>query len=159
MCSDFDDRGIAVQRDEIWNTYIKLLVDPVLDGGHDFRHSDEKELHKQIWKAWRDAGVDNEVTIDDELVLSTGSSAARGSRIDFRIYHDDLHKVGVEVKSLGWWSEEGVEEQLVRYVETEQLDSILLLTADPDLADIEWSGTAEVPLFIVVLIGARCGLL
>ncbi|MCM6774496.1 hypothetical protein NDR87_13840 [Nocardia sp. CDC159] len=180
---DIDSRGLAMRWDEpskdgpdyvdkhfehlicmrpgdvhdspVWSTYIKPLVDPFVDDGRNFRYCDEDELHRLIWEVWCDAGVDNDVTIDHEQELSSGSSAARGSRIDFRIYYDDLHKVGVEIKAAGLWSFEAVQEQLVRYAETEKVDSMLLLTADPDLAEIAWPRYLKVPLFIVLLTGRR----
>ncbi len=139
----------------IWNTYIQPLVDPFAEGHNDFRFCDEEEFHELIWEVWRDAGVDNDVTVDHEQELSVGSSEARGSRIDFRMYYDDGHRVGVEIKAAGLWSSEGVQEQLVRYAETEQVDSMLLLTADPDLAEIDWPRSVRVPLFIVLLTARR----
>ncbi|WP_329414758.1 hypothetical protein OG563_18425 [Nocardia vinacea] len=139
----------------IWNTYIKPLVDPFVEDRSDFRYCDEDEFHELIWKVWSDAGVDNDVTIEHELELSVGTSAARGSRIDFLVHHDDSHKVGVEVKAAGWWSSEVVQEQLVRYAETGEVDTMLLLTADADLAEIDWPRELEVPLFIVLLTGRR----
>ncbi|WP_228001690.1 hypothetical protein [Nocardia australiensis] len=69
----------------IWNTHIKPLVDPFADDHNDFRFCDEEEFHELIWEVWRDAGIDNDVTIDHEQELSVGSSEARGSRIDFRM--------------------------------------------------------------------------
>lgn len=139
----------------IWERYTKVLVDPFVGGQDDFRYCDEDEFHELIWKAWVDAGVDNEVTIEHEMELSVGTSAARGSRIDFLVYHDDGHRVGVEVKAAGWWSSEAVQEQLVRYAETHQVDSILLLTSDTDMSEIDWPRDLEVPLFIVLLTGRR----
>ena len=139
----------------IWNTYIKPLVDPFVDDSNEHRYCDEDEFHELIWETWCQAGVDNDVTIEHESKLSEGSSAARGSRIDFRVYYDDLYRVGVEVKAAGWWSSEQVQEQLVRYAETGEVDSVLLLTSDPDMAEIDWPRYLEVPLFIVLLTGRR----
>lgn len=139
----------------IWATYLKPLIDPFVDGHNDLRYCDEDELHELIWQVWSDAGVDNDVTIEHELELSVGTSAARGSRIDFLVHHDDGHRVGVEVKAAGWWSSEVVQEQLVRYVETSQVDSMLLLTADADMSEIDWPRDLDVPLFIVLLTGRR----
>jgi hypothetical protein len=139
----------------IWNNYIKPLVDPFMDDDNDFRYCDEEEFHKLIWEVWRRAGVDDEVTIEHELKLSVGTSAARGSQIDFLVYHDDGHRVGVEVKAAGWWSYDHVQEQLERYAETGEVDSMLLLTADPDHTEIDWPRALEVPLFIVFLTGRR----
>lgn len=139
----------------IWASYIKVLVDPFVDGHIDFRYCDEDEFHELIRKEWADAGVDNDVTIEHEMELSVGTSAARGSRIDFLVHHDDGHRVGVEVKAAGWWSSEAVQEQLVRYAETHQVDSMLLLTSDTDMSEIDWPRDLEVPLFIVLLTGRR----
>ncbi|OXR40235.1 hypothetical protein B7C42_07660 [Nocardia cerradoensis] len=139
----------------VWNTYIKPLVDPFADGRIDFRFGDEDEFHELIWRVWSDAGVDNDVTIEHENELSVGTSAARGSRIDFRIFHDDLHRVGVEVKAAGLWASEDIQEQLVRYAETGEVDTMLLLTSDPDMAEIDWPRYLNVPLFIVLLSGRR----
>ncbi|WP_280381398.1 hypothetical protein [Nocardia wallacei] len=139
----------------IWNTYMKPLVDPFADIERDFRFANEEEFHQLIWEVWRDAGVDNDVTIDHERQLSAGSTAARGSRIDFRMYYDDGHRVGVEIKAAGLWSSEDVQEQLVRYAQTEKVDSMLLLTADPDLAEVDWPRDLTIPLFIVLLTGRR----
>ncbi|WP_306359793.1 hypothetical protein [Nocardia sp. CC227C] len=139
----------------IWTTYIKPLVDPFADNTTDFRYCDEDEFHELIRQVWQDADVDNDVTIDHERDLAKATSAARGSRIDFLIYYDDLHKVGVKVKTTSMWTEEYVQDQLVRYAETEQVDSMLLLTADPDLTEIEWPRSLRVPLFIVLLSGRR----
>ncbi|MFI5782680.1 hypothetical protein [Nocardia sp. NPDC051570] len=138
----------------VW-PYIQPLVDPFAEDHTDFRYRDEEEFHHLVWQVWRDAGVDNDVTIDHELELAKGSSAARGSRIDFLIHHDDGHKVGVEIKTASQWSEEGIQEQLVRYAETEQVDSMLLLTADPDITEIDWPRHLTAPLFIVLLTGRR----
>ncbi|MEV0048762.1 hypothetical protein AB0H60_35585 [Nocardia rhamnosiphila] len=141
----------------IWNTYIKPLVDPFADDPSEFRYCNEEEFHELVWDVWADAGVDNEVTIEHERVLAEGTSAARGSRIDFLIHYDDLHRVGVEVKCAGLWASEDmdVQDQLVRYAETGEVDTMLLLTADPDLAEIDWPRNLEVPLFIVLLSGRR----
>ncbi|WP_327120733.1 hypothetical protein OHB12_17210 [Nocardia sp. NBC_01730] len=139
----------------IWSTYIQPLVDPFTDDHNDFRFCDEEEFHELIWEVWRDAGINNDVTVEHEQGLSVGSSEAKGSRIDFRMYYDDGHRVGVEIKAAGLWSLEGVQEQLVRYAETGQFDSVLLLTADPDLAEIDWPRYLAVPLFIVLLSGRR----
>ncbi|WP_280336144.1 hypothetical protein [Nocardia wallacei] len=139
----------------VWNAYLKPLVDPFADADRDFRFCDEEEFHALIWQVWREAGVDNDVTIDHEQQLSVGSSAARGSRIDFRMFYDDGHRVGVEVKAAGLWSAEGLQEQLVRYAQTDAVDSLLLLTADPDLAEVDWPRDLTVPLFIVLLTGRR----
>lgn len=84
-----------------------------------------------------------------------GTSAARGSRIDFRAHYDDGHRVGVELKTAGWWSYEVVQDQLVRYAETGEVDSLLLLTADPEMTEIDWPRDLAVPLFIVLLTGRR----
>ncbi|WP_028478781.1 hypothetical protein [Nocardia sp. CNY236] len=138
-----------------WNAYIKPLVDPFVDTRGDFRYCDEDEFHELVWEVWTDHGVDNDVTIEHEALLSTGTSARRGSRIDFLICYDNLHRVGVEIKCAGRWSPEGVQEQLVRYAETGQINTILLLTADPDLTDIDWPRDLGVPLFIVQLTGRR----
>ncbi|MBF6176779.1 hypothetical protein [Nocardia blacklockiae] len=66
-----------------------------------------------------------------------------------------MYRVGVEVKAAGWWSSEQVQEQLVRYAETGEVDSVLLLTSDPDMAEIDWPRYLGVPLFIVLLTGRR----
>ncbi|WP_327096079.1 hypothetical protein OIE68_40070 [Nocardia vinacea] len=63
----------------VWNTYIKPLVDPFVEDRSDFRYCDEDEFHELIWNVWSDAGVDNDVTIEHELELSVGTSAARGA--------------------------------------------------------------------------------
>ncbi|MFF0452822.1 hypothetical protein [Nocardia africana] len=139
----------------IWNTYIKPLVDPFADGRNDFRFGDEDEFHELILQVWSEAGVDNDVTIVHEDELAVGTSAARGSRIDFRVYHDDMHRVGVEVKAAGLWDSERIQEQLVRYAETGEVDSMLLLTSDPDMAEMDWPRYLTVPLFIVLLTGRR----
>ncbi|MFF2556788.1 hypothetical protein ACFVUS_37680 [Nocardia sp. NPDC058058] len=139
----------------IWNTYIKPLVGPFVDEHNDFRYCDEDEFHELIWKVWSDAGVDEDVTIEHERELSVGRSTARGSRIDFLICYDDLHRVGVEIKAAGWWSQEAVEEQLVRYAETGEVDSMLPLTADPEMTEIDWPRDLGVPLFVVILTGRR----
>jgi len=139
----------------IWNTYIKPLVDPFADDHNDFRYVDENEFHELIRAVWFDAGVDNDITIEHEFKLSEGTSAARGSQIDFLACYDDAHRVGVEVKAAGWWSYEQVQEQLVRYAETGEVDSMLLLTADPDHTEIDWPRDLEVPLFVVFLTGRR----
>ncbi|OXR39738.1 hypothetical protein B7C42_08188 [Nocardia cerradoensis] len=82
----------------IWNTYVKPLVDPFVGDSNEHRYCDEDEFHELIWDTWCQAGVDNDVTIEHESKLSEGSSAVRGSRIDFRFYYDDLYRVEVEVK-------------------------------------------------------------
>ncbi|MGW0248012.1 hypothetical protein ACWDYH_15400 [Nocardia goodfellowii] len=139
----------------IWNTYIKLLVDPFTEDDIEFRYSDEVEFHELIRDVWSNAGVDNDVTLCHEDELSVGTSAARGSIIDYRVHHDDGHRVGVEIKAAGLWAYEDVQDQLVRYAETGQVDSMLLLTSDPDMAEIDWPRHLTVPLFIVLLTGRR----
>ncbi|MEU4345258.1 hypothetical protein AB0H00_29065 [Nocardia sp. NPDC023852] len=44
----------------------------------------------------------------------------------------------------------------VRYAETDDVESMVLLTADPDMAEIDWPRDLAVPLFIALLTG-RCG--
>ncbi|MEV6066039.1 hypothetical protein AB0L82_05740 [Nocardia sp. NPDC052001] len=61
----------------------------------------------------------------------------------------------MEVKAAGLWSFEAVQEQLVRYAETRQVDSMLLLTSDADMSEIDWPRDLKVPLFIVLLTGRR----
>ncbi|WP_378735966.1 hypothetical protein [Nocardia brasiliensis] len=139
----------------IWRTYIKPLVDPFVDDVSDFRYCDEDEFHELVRQVWFDAGVDNDVTIEHEIELSVGTSKARGSRIDFRVHYDDSHRVGVEAKTASWWTSDGVQEQLVRYAETGQVDTMLLLTADPELTEIDWPRYLKVPLFMVLLTGRR----
>ncbi|WP_148310821.1 hypothetical protein [Nocardia brasiliensis] len=139
----------------IWNNYFKLLTDPFADEAADRRYCDEDELHELIWQTWSEAGVDNDVSIDHELDLSTGTAAARGCRIDFLATFDDEHRAGVEVKGAGWWAVDVVQDQLVRYAETGQIDSLLLLTADPEMTEIDWPRHLEVPLFIVLITGRR----
>ncbi|MBO0882910.1 MAG: hypothetical protein J2P17_21755, partial [Mycobacterium sp.] len=87
-----------------WNTYIRPLVDPFAEEDVDRRYCDEDELHELVWQTWSDAGVDNDVSIDHELDLSIGTSAAKGCRIDFVATYDDQHRVGIEVKGAGWWA-------------------------------------------------------
>ena len=143
------------QTSPIWNAYLKLLVDPFVDEDIDFRYCDEDELHELIWQRWADAGVDNDVSIDHELDLSEGTSAAKGCRIDFVATYDEGHRVGIEIKGAGWWALDVVQDQLVRYAETGQIDSLLLLTADPEMTEIDWPSDLTVPLFIVLITGRR----
>ena len=56
-------------------------------------------------------GVDNDVTIEHEQMLSKSTSAARGGRIDFLVHYDDLHRVGVKIKCAGLWASEDVDVQ------------------------------------------------
>ncbi|MFD3431310.1 hypothetical protein [Nocardia fluminea] len=67
------------QTSPIWNAYLKPLVDPFVDEDIDLRYCDEDELHDLIWQRWTDAGVDNDVSIDHELDLSEGTSAAKAA--------------------------------------------------------------------------------
>ncbi len=139
----------------VWNAYIRPLVEPFVDDDSAYRYANEEEFHELIWKVWSDAGVDNDVTLEHEDELSTGGSSARGSRIDFRAYYDDGHRVGVEIKAVSQWTYDIVQDQLVRYAETGELDSILLLTADPEMTEIDWPRHLTVPLFVVLLNGRR----
>lgn len=43
----------------------------------------------------------------------------------------------------------------MRYAETGEIDSVLVLTSDPDMAEIDWPRYLAVPLFIVLLAGRR----
>lgn len=138
----------------VWSIYLKPLTDPFV-GDTDRRYCDEEELHDLIWQTWSDAGVDNDVSIDHELDLSAGTAVAKGCRIDFLATFDDGHRAGVEVKGAGWWAVDVVQDQLVRYAETGKVDSLLLLTADPEMAEIDWPRSIEVPLFIVLITGRR----
>ncbi len=43
----------------------------------------------------------------------------------------------------------------VRYARTGRVDSLLLLTADPELTEIDWPRDLAIPLFMVLLGGRR----
>ncbi|MBC7299493.1 hypothetical protein [Nocardia salmonicida] len=140
----------------IWNNYIRPFVDPFLDDRDLGRYSHEEELHELVQQAWADAGVDNDLTLHHEYQLSEGTSQAQGSRIDYLAVFDDQHTVGIEVKAEGSWHyAEKIHEQLERYAETGAVNTMLLLTTDPELTEIDWPRHLEVPLFIVELAGRR----
>lgn len=68
-----------------------------------------------------------------------------------------MHRVGVEIRGTGLWASEDVDvqDQLGRYTETGEVDTTLLLIADPDLAEFDRPRYLEVPLRIVLLPGRR----
>ncbi|MBF6250163.1 hypothetical protein [Nocardia farcinica] len=138
----------------VWNSYLKPLVDPFVEVGY-LHYTNEEELHQIIWAVWKNAGVDNDATVEHELWLPRHERSPKGSRIDFLWSYDDGHRAGVEIKAAGWWSTEAVQEQLVRYAETEHTHSMLLLTADYDHLEVDWPTELQVPLFIVLIDGCR----
>ncbi|TLG00316.1 hypothetical protein FEK35_24025 [Nocardia cyriacigeorgica] len=139
----------------VWDSYVRLLVEPFVDYYDDPRYCNEEELHEIVDQVWQSGGAYDEVTIEHEAELAVGTHAARGSRIDFLAYHDDGHRTGIEVKTASLWTADAVQDQLVRYAQTGRVDSLLLLTADPELTEIDWPRDLTTPLFMVLLGGRR----
>ncbi|MBF6399484.1 hypothetical protein IU438_27310 [Nocardia cyriacigeorgica] len=139
----------------VWDNYVRLLAEPFVDYYDDPRYCNEDELHEIVDQVWQSGGAYDEVTIEHEAELAVGTHAARGSRIDFLAYHDDGHRTGIEVKTASLWTADAVQDQLVRYARTGRVDSLLLLTADPELTEIDWPRDLTTPLFMVLLGGRR----